>query len=220
MTLKQADQDLLLQTILQNVPFDGWGAANLIDHAAEMAGLDVQAAKALYPNGVLDIVAAWGLYLDRAMMENLQKSLKAEKRTIQDLKIRERIEYLVWARLQALLPYKETVNITLYFLAKPPYCIKAPQFLWQGANTIWYEAGDTATDYNHYTKRGLLSAVMMSTLLYWLRDDSDNHEKSRVFLQKRIADVLRIGQAMGTAKDKIGQALQGFTEMFLSGKTR
>ena len=43
------------------------------------------------------------------------------------------------------------------------------------ANTvdaIWYAAGDSATDFNFYTKRGLLAAVYGATMLYWLDDRS------------------------------------------------
>ena len=38
---------------------------------------------------------------------------------------------------------------------------------------MWRIAGDTSTDFNHYTKRMTLGAVYGSTLLVWLDDQSE-----------------------------------------------
>ena len=57
---------------------------------------------------------------------------------------------------------------------------------------LWRLAGDTATDFNHYTKRATLSAVYTSTLLAWLDDDSEGFVETRAFLDRRLADVMRI----------------------------
>ena len=56
---------------------------------------------------------------------------------------------------------------------------------------IWRVAGDTATDYNHYTKRAILIGVYGSTTFVFLDDDSDDMAATRAFLDRRIADVMR-----------------------------
>ena len=52
-------------------------------------------------------------------------------------------------------------------------------------------AGDTSTDFNHYTKRMTLGAVYGSTLLVWLDDKSEGWSDTAAFLDRRIDDVMR-----------------------------
>jgi ubiquinone biosynthesis protein COQ9 len=59
---------------------------------------------------------------------------------------------------------------------------------WRTVDAIWAQAGDTATDYNHYTKRATLFAVYGSTIAVFLNDDSEDHADTRAFLARRIGD--------------------------------
>ena len=52
-------------------------------------------------------------------------------------------------------------------------------------------AGDTATDYNHYSKRAILGSVYGATLAVFLNDDSDDHADTKAFLARRIDGVMR-----------------------------
>jgi ubiquinone biosynthesis protein COQ9 len=60
---------------------------------------------------------------------------------------------------------------------------------------MWRIAGDTSTDYNHYTKRLMLGGVYASTLLVWLDDASEGFIETRSFLDRRIDDVMKIEKA-------------------------
>src|SRR3546814_16617611 len=66
---------------------------------------------------------------------------------------------------------------------------------------MWYAAGDTATDWNFYSKRALLAAVYSSTLLYWLNDRSEGFVDTWGFLDRRIGDVMRIPRATARMHD-------------------
>ena len=57
---------------------------------------------------------------------------------------------------------------------------------------MWRIAGDTSTDFNHYTKRVTLGAVYGSTLLVWLDDQSEGWSETAAFLDRRIDDVMKI----------------------------
>ncbi len=98
---------------------------------------------------------------------------------------------------------REAVRAALTFLALPPRNIHLPKCVWATADKIWRAAGDTATDYNHYTKRILLSGVLSATTLYWLNDDSAKKEKTWAFLDRRIDNVLKIGQGMNQVIGKL-----------------
>ena len=62
---------------------------------------------------------------------------------------------------------------------------------WRSADRMWRLAGDTATDFNHYTKRLTLSAVYTATLLAWLDDDSEGWSATAAFLDRRLAGVMK-----------------------------
>ena len=62
---------------------------------------------------------------------------------------------------------------------------------WRSADLMWRIAGDTSTDFNHYTKRMTLGAVYGSTLLAWLDDQSEGWADTAAFLDRRIDDVMK-----------------------------
>jgi ubiquinone biosynthesis protein COQ9 len=78
--------------------------------------------------------------------------------------------------------------------------------LYRTVDAIWQVAGDTATDWNFYTKRLLLAGVYGSTLLFWLDDKSEGFAATWAFLERRLADVMRIQKARG-ALDRLMERL-------------
>ena len=62
---------------------------------------------------------------------------------------------------------------------------------------IWHAAGDKSTDYNWYTKRGLLAGVYTATELYMLTDYSPGFAETWDVLDRRLKDVMTIGRVMG-----------------------
>ena len=65
---------------------------------------------------------------------------------------------------------------------------------------MWRAAGDTAADFNFYTKRLLLSGVYTATLMFWINDESDDCEATWAFLDRRIGNVMEIEKAKARAK--------------------
>ena len=80
----------------------------------------------------------------------------------------------------------------LAILAMPQNIPLALRISWRTADLMWRIAGDTSTDFNHYTKRMSLGAVYGSTLLVWLDDDSESWAETADFLARRINDVMKI----------------------------
>jgi ubiquinone biosynthesis protein COQ9 len=119
---------------------------------------------------------------------------------VADMKIRERIRRGVEIRLEQAAPYKEAVREALQILARPQNAPHAARSLWTTADRLWRAAGDTATDFNHYSKRAILSGVYSSTLLYWLQDDSEDFSATRTFLERRIDDVMKIEKVKAEAR--------------------
>ena len=70
---------------------------------------------------------------------------------------------------------------------------------------MWRIAGDTSTDFNFYTKRGLLAGVYGSTVLYWLSDVSEDQKDTWAFLERRIADVMTIPKIQSAIKKGVSR---------------
>lgn len=196
----------LLLAALPDVAFDGWHE-NLLADAAARAGIDAQSAEDAFPDGTRGLA----LYFSEWADEEMRKKLQREK--LSDLRVRDRVARGVEIRLAILTPWKAAVSSAISYLGTPPGGLLLPAHVWRTADIIWQAAGDTATDYNRYTKRFLLSGVITATILYWLGDDSEDHADTSAFLSRRIDNVLKIGKATGTAggkiKGTIKEALRG-----------
>ena len=180
----------LAPAIADAAAFDGWSKL-AVTSAAEAAGIDPASAQYAFSGGAMAMIEAWVQSVDAAMA----KALPAEK--LATMKIRERIRSLVQFRLDAVAHQKEALRRALAIMASPQNMVRSLQLGWHSADAMWRLAGDVATDYNHYTKRLLLSGVITSTTLYWLNDSSPGHEKTWTFLARRIDDVLKLGALAG-----------------------
>ncbi|MGB3847645.1 MAG: COQ9 family protein, partial [Sphingopyxis sp.] len=107
------------------------------------------------------------------------------------LKIRERITTLVEVRIDLLAPNREALRRALALLALPTNVPFAAKLGWRAADAMWRLAGDTATDYNHYSKRAILGSVYGATMAVLLNDESEGLADTRAFLARRIDGVMR-----------------------------
>jgi ubiquinone biosynthesis protein COQ9 len=108
------------------------------------------------------------------------------------LRTSERIALGVKTRLRLLLPHREAVRRAFSLLALPQNVPLAAKLLYETVDALWHAAGDNSTDFNFYTKRGLLAGVYAATMLYWLDDRSPGATASEEFLARRLAEVLAI----------------------------
>src|SRR3546814_1373527 len=131
------------------------------------------------------MVDAWFADIDAAMAGRWP----AEKLTA--LKSRERIMTLVETRIDLLAAHRESLRRALALLALPPHVPFAVKLGWRSADCMWRLAGDTATDYNHYSKRAILGAVYGATMAVYLNDESAGFTDTRAFLARRIDAVMR-----------------------------
>ena len=182
----------LLQASLAHVAFDGWSRTTLRAAARDL-GVDPVLAFNAFPGGEAELISAFSTWADHQMLDALAK------RDLAAMKVRQRIAAAVRLRLELLEQHREAVRRGLAFMALPPNAGLGLTCLYRTVDAIWYAAGDRATDYNFYTKRLLLAGVYSSTLLYWLDDASEGHEQTWAFLERRIAEVLKVGGRLGKA---------------------
>lgn len=186
-------RDEILLEALPDVPFDGWTVACL-EKAALRAGYGREMVRAVFPQGVKDAVSCLSHWADDQMLSRLKKA------KVQSLRVRDRIALGVRTRLEILTPYKEAERLALSYWVRPLRKFEGIKLVWKTADCIWDWAGDTATDYNRYTKRTLLSGIIMATTFFWIADRSQDGQKTWDFLDRRIDDVLVLGKIAGKFK--------------------
>ena len=203
-------QDKILLAALADVPFDGWAWA-VIEQAGEKAGYDRDMVAEAFPDKIQSILLHFSNWADREMLARL------EDVSCEDMRIRDRVRRGVAERLNVLEPYKESVRASGSYWLNPFRKITAGKMVWQSADKIWIWAGDTSTDYNHYTKRALLSGVITSTMLAWFNDHSDNREETLAFLDRRIDNVLKIGKLAGGLIGRVSSLKSGLKNTLSKG---
>jgi ubiquinone biosynthesis protein COQ9 len=174
----------LAPLIPANAVFDGWSDEALA-MAASQLGVPAERARLCFPGGAVEMIDAWFDAIDRAMAQAWPLERVAR------LKIRERIRDLVLYRIEVINPHKEALRRALAILALPQNALAGPRLAWRAADRMWRIAGDTSTDFNHYSKRAILSGLYGATMLVYLDDETEQLSTTRGFLDRRIDDVMK-----------------------------
>lgn len=199
----------LVDAMLAHVPFDGWSASSAAAAERDL-GLAPGTARLAFPGGPFDMVDAWIAHADTLMVAALDNP------EFHALKVRQKITTAIRTRLEQAAPHKEALRRAAAILASPENALKTPKLTWRTADGIWRLAGDTATDFNHYSKRALAGGVYAATLLYFLNDDSDDHADSWAFLDRRIAGIMQIEKL----KARLKPPADGFSLARFLGRLR
>lgn len=178
----------LLAAIAPHVPFDGWSEPAFRAAVADL-GADAALCHVLCPRGALDLAVEYHRAADRALAAALAQA------DFTGMKFRDKVAAAVRMRLG--LVDVELVRRAAAVFALPHNAATGSRLIWETADVIWRGLGDTSKDFNWYSKRLTLSAVISSTLLYWLGDDSEGRAKSWEFLDHRIEGVMRFERVKG-----------------------
>jgi ubiquinone biosynthesis protein COQ9 len=178
----------LAPLIAEAAIFDGWSDTALRS-ASEAAGVDPAVARLAFPDGAMDMIAGWVAAVDAKMQAAFDPSALAR------MPIRERIRALVWFRLEAVTGLEEALRRALAIQAMPQNLARTAKLGWSSADAMWRLAGDTATDYNYYTKRAILAGIYAATLAVFVDDREESKAGTRAFLDRRIEGVMRFEKA-------------------------
>lgn len=156
---------------------------SVLQRAGKDAGVAPEQVAHLFPQGPLSLVEAFSTRADDAMEAALGDTAS--------MKVRERIASAVLARIAAVRPHKEAARRAGAFLLLPQHAALGAKLVYQTVDRMWRAAGDTSTDFNFYTKRGILAGVYTSTLMRWFNDASEDEHDTRAFLDARIDNVMQ-----------------------------
>ncbi|MEM9145654.1 MAG: COQ9 family protein [Pseudomonadota bacterium] len=179
-----ATRATLIEAALPHVPFDGWSAETL-RLALSDTGTDPQLARMVFPRGGVDMALGFHRMMDRKLSEDLVEA------GLGAMRVRDRVTHAVRRRIELVAEEREAVRRGATLLALPFYAPDGARAIWETADIIWTACGDTADDYNWYTKRGILASVYSATVLFWLGDESAESQATWEFLDRRIENVMQ-----------------------------
>jgi ubiquinone biosynthesis protein COQ9 len=192
----QEVRESVLAKALPHAAFDGF-TDKVLQKAGEEAGVSKSELARLFEQGPISLVEFYSTHTDAEMEKRLAAmDLKA-------MKIRERIATAVKARLSILKPHKEAARRAAAMLSLPMHATLGAKLVYRTVDAMWRAAGDTSTDFNFYTKRGILAGVYGSTAMRWFNDSSDDEKATEAFLAARIENVMQFEKFKTKAKEAL-----------------
>jgi len=193
-------QETILKAAFTHVAFDGW-TMKALEAGAIDAGLPPEDAARAFPRGPAEAVVLHSALADADMTAAMAALDPPPARTA------DKVAMAIRLRLEAAAPEREAVRLGLGLLARPQYAPLGLKALSRTVDAVWRSAGDRSADFNWYTKRGLLAAVYMATVNFWLDDKSDGSADSWAFLDRRLADAMRLPMKAKGMLQKFGDGL-------------
>ena len=116
----------------------------------------------LFPDGDLQILQEFESWLDDHMLSALNKIERPKK-------IRDQIALALETRIIDLITKDAAISISAYHILPQNICA-ANESAFKTCDVIWKYAGDKSTDFNYYSKRGLLFPVYLSAKAFYFAD--------------------------------------------------
>ena len=173
-------EQAVLDAAVAHAPALGWNS-RMVRAACAANGLSLGDEELLFPNGARDLAALLSRRHDDRALVVLGETDAA------NLKMRERIARAVSARMEAGAADLDATRRCAAFLALPTNADLGLKLAWESAEHLWNWAGDTATDWNHYSKRAILSGILIPALtMRWF----DGRDAAEAFVATRIENVM------------------------------
>tara|TARA_B100000809_G_C15018308_1_gene487507 strand:+ start:416 stop:1075 length:660 start_codon:yes stop_codon:yes gene_type:complete len=192
----ERERKTILNRALIDIENSGFNEKMLLN-AAKNCKISEGKLGRLFPEGIFELKQYYFSEIDEQMLQ------KIKTQNYENIRVRDKIFNGVLIRLD--LFKKNKTSIKYIFVSESSNPIKSLKHLWRTSDLIWKSAGDSSTDYNHYTKRLLLSWVYITTLICWFNDKSRNINDTKLFLNRRIDEVLEFGKQSGKIKSKISK---------------
>ncbi len=112
--------------------------------------------------------------------------LKLEKKIKNNIKneksISKRVGFILFELIKLLNENKEVSLFFLNYISRKPIYLK--KITIKFSDRVWRLLEDKSVDFNYYTKRMILSQILINSILYWR--GSNNLNKTELFIEKQI----------------------------------
>ena len=196
----------VLDAALERAAVEGF-TDKLLLHAGKEAGLSASEIARLFPQGIPSLLEFYSAVVD-AEMEKRIRNLD-----LASMPVRQRISTAVLTRLAILQPNKDAARRAAAHLSLPPNVPLAARLVYHSVDSMWRAVGDRSTDFNFYTKRGILAGVYTATLMRWFTDASPDEHETDAFLSARIENVLQYEKLKASMRREAKRGLDRMSEL-------
>jgi len=173
----------LFQELVKLLENNNWSKA-MISKAESNCGLNLGYYHILFTHGEAQMLQELEDWQDDCMLEELTKQLWPKK-------IREQIALALEIRIMNIVSKNVLTNISAAFMV-PQNILAGNESACSSCDLIWKYAGDKSTDFNYYTKRGLLLPVYLSARAFYIADNSKNHQDTKEFIKNALDNIINI----------------------------
>ncbi|EFA78672.1 ubiquinone biosynthesis protein [Heterostelium album PN500] len=195
---------LILDGALKNVALYGW-SETAISKACTDLGYE-PTLHSMFENGGYDLAYYFVTKCNRQLSEKLTPEI------LSALTQRERVKLAIKMRLSMIAPYINRWAEAMQVLAHPRNIISSAPSMAGLVDEIWHLVDDRSTDFEWYTKRGLLAALYTSSELYMLNDTTPEFVSTWRFVDDRVDDMINVLKF----KNDIGQSVSLTANMLLN----
>lgn len=174
---------LLLKELVKLLEKNMW-SSGLIKEAGQLCGFDIGYHKILFDGDNSQLLKEFEAWQDELMLKKLEVLERPSK-------IREQIALALELRIMQVVSKNVAMNNSAYFLL-PSNILAGNESACHTCDLIWKYAGDKSTDFNYYTKRGLLLPVYLSAKSFYFADNSENHKETREFIKNALDNIINI----------------------------
>jgi ubiquinone biosynthesis protein COQ9 len=193
---RSPERDAALDAMLPHVPFDGWTWRALRGGLIDI-GVPPDDAELLFPGGVSDMIEAFCDLADRRT--------EAAIPDFGDMRLSARVRAVIALRLAQNRGCKEAIRRAIAILSLPRHTRLAARCTARTVDMIWHVVGDSSADFSWYTKRAILAVIYSATVLFWLRDVSDDDAATLAFVDRRLAGLGRGHRLRQRAEAALGR---------------
>ena len=195
----------VIDALIPQIPFDGWTERSLRQALASI-GQAPEDARLIFPGGAGEMIEAFFTLANTRMAE------AAAAADLAACRVPARVRAILSIWLEQNRGNREAVRRAFALLSLPQHARRAARITAAMVDTIWHAAGDTSADFSWYTKRGILAAVVASTVLYWLSDTSEEDENTLRFIDRRLEGVSKVGKLRKRVEGRIKGVLPRFRQ--------
>ena len=142
------------------------------------------------PGGINSFILMINNFLDDELKKRIPKNFK-------NFRVNEKIRFLVITRLNLIDEFFNKVDLVKLAIKQKSF-VKLNKMIFKISDEMWFLSGDTSTDFNYYSKRGILMNIYSLSFLYNL--NQEDFSKTEEFVNKQIDFTLRFGKVKSKFK--------------------
>lgn len=213
-------RQMVLEEFLQLCPFDGWNDETL-KKAVNQCKIDDKFSFIIFENGTLDLAEFYIKNYNHKCLELALSDTEFEKKKLNQkvrtlLHKRFEIEQKNRIALQRLANfYANPKNFTKFNIGSRP-ALQGIKNCFTISDFIWRTVKDQSSDFNFYTKRLTLAKIIWRSFFVFLKDESEELEKTKEFIDSQIENVVKFSKTKARAKEFVTKSHNHMQDFFLN----